>query len=277
MNPYLALTRPENMILTAIAVIAGSFIAAGPEIMDFQIEIAICCVCSMMLVGGGNALNDYNDRETDKENHPERPIPSGSISADTASVCAQALLGSGLLILLFALENKMPFVIALIGIILLIAYENGLKAAGISGNITVGLMSGAIFLFAGMAVNDPGPTLWMFGLAVLATITREIIKDIQDLEGDRDRRTLPASIGIENSMRVAILFLLIAIGLSYTAMNQFDGMASNAYLGGITLANGTMLFGIYNAKQEDYFGGQKNIKQGMGIAMLAFIAAAGLS
>ena len=277
MNPYLALTRPENMILTAIAVIAGSFIAAGPEIMDFQIEIAICCVCSMMLVGGGNALNDYNDRETDKENHPERPIPSGSISADTASVCAQALLGSGLLILLFALENKMPFVIALIGIILLIAYENGLKAAGISGNITVGLMSGAIFLFAGMAVNEPGPTLWMFSLAVLATITREIIKDIQDLEGDRGRRTLPASIGIENSMRVAILFLLIAIGLSYTAMNQFDGMASNAYLGGITLANGTMLFGIYNAKQENYLGGQKNIKQGMGIAMLAFIAAAGLN
>ena len=277
MNPYLALTRPGNMILTAIAVIAGSFIAAGPEIMDFQIEVAICCVCSMMLVGGGNALNDYNDRETDKENHPERPIPSGSISADTASIYAQALLGSGLLILLFALENKMPFVIALIGILLLTAYENGLKAAGISGNITVGLMSGAVFLFAGMAVNDPGPTLWMFGLAVLATITREIIKDIQDLEGDRDRRTLPASIGIENSMRVAILFLLIAIGLSYTAMDQFEDMASNAYLGGITLANGTMLFGIYNAKQEDYFGGQKNIKQGMGIAMLAFIAAAGLS
>jgi geranylgeranylglycerol-phosphate geranylgeranyltransferase len=277
MNPYLALTRPENMILTAIAVIAGSFIAAGPEIMDFQIEIAICCVCSMMLVGGGNALNDYNDRETDKENHPERPIPSGFISADTASIYAQALLGSGLLILLFALENKMPFVIALIGILLLTAYENGLKAAGISGNITVGLMSGAVFLFAGMAVNDPGPTLWMFGLAVLATITREIIKDIQDLEGDRDRRTLPASIGIENSMRVAILFLLIAIGLSYTAMDQFEDVASNAYLGGITLANGTMLFGIYNAKQEDYFGGQKNIKQGMAIAMLAFIAAAGLS
>jgi len=277
MNPYLALTRPGNMILTAIAVIAGSFIAVGPEIMDFQIEVAICCVCSMMLVGGGNALNDYNDRETDKENHPERPIPSGSISADTASVYAQALIGSGLMILLFALDNKMPFVIALIGIILLIAYENGLKAAGILGNITVGLMSGAVFLFAGMAVNNPGPTLWMFGLAVLATITREIIKDIQDLEGDRDRRTLPASIGIKNSRRVAILFLLIAIGLSYTAMDQFDGVASNAYLGGITLANGTMLFGIYNAKQEDYFGGQKNIKQGMGIAMLAFIAAAGLS
>ena len=277
MNPYIALTRPGNMVLTAIAVVAGAFIAAGTDISNFQIEILICCLCSMMLVGGGNALNDYNDRKTDKENHPKSPIPSGSVSPDSAYMYAQALLGLGLLILLLTLENKMPFVIALIGVILLIAYENGLKAAGITGNVVVGLMSGAVFLFAGMAVNDPGPTLWMFGLAVLATITREIVKDIQDLEGDTDRRTLPSRIGIESSLNLSILILLIAIGLSYTAMNQFEEMAWNAYVGGITLANGTMLFGIYNAKQEDYFMGQKNIKQGMGIAMLAFIAAAGLS
>jgi len=231
----------------------------------------------MMLVGGGNALNDYNDRETDKENHPERPIPSGKVSADSAYTYAQSLLGLGLLILLLALENKMPFVVALIGVLLLIAYENGLKAAGITGNVAVGLMSGAVFLFAGMAVNDPGPTLWMFGLAVLATITREIVKDIQDLEGDTDRRTLPSRIGIRYSLNIAILILLIAVGLSYTAMGQFEKMAWNAYVGGITLANATMLFGIYNAKQEDYFMGQKNIKQGMGIAMLAFIVAASLS
>ncbi len=277
MNPYIALTRPGNMVLTAIAVIAGAFIAAGTNVSDFQIEILICCFCSMMLVGGGNALNDYNDRETDKENHPERPIPSGKVSADSAYTYAQSLLGLGLLILLLFLENKMPFVVALIGVLLLIAYENGLKAAGITGNVAVGLMSGAVFLFAGMAVNDPGPTLWMFGLAVLATITREIVKDIQDLDGDTDRRTLPSRIGIGSSLNLAILILLIAVGLSYTAMGQFEKMAWNAYVGGITLANATMLFGIYNAKKEDYFMGQKNIKQGMGIAMLAFIAAAGLS
>ena len=277
MNPYIALTRPGNAILTSIAVIAGAFIAKGPEdILNFQTEIAICCVSAMMLVGGGNALNDYNDRESDKRNHPERPIPSGKISAENALNFAQILLGLGLVILIFALDNKMPFVIALLGMITLIAYENGLKAAGIAGNITVGLMSGAVFLYAGMAVNDPGPTIWMFGLAVLATITREIVKDVQDLEGDKDRFTLPARIGIGTSLNLATLILLVAIGLSYTAMGQFENMAWNAYVGGITLANGTMLFGIYNAKQEKYFMGQKNIKQGMGIAMLAFIAAAGL-
>lgn len=278
MNHYIALTRPGNAILTSIAVIAGAFIAKGPEdILNFQTEIAICCVSAMMLVGGGNALNDYNDRESDKKNHPERPIPSGKISAENALTFAQILLGLGLVILIFTLDNKMPFVIALLGVITLIAYENGLKAAGIAGNIAVGLMSGAVFLYAGMAVDDPGPTIWMFGLAILATITREIVKDIQDLEGDKDRFTLPTRIGIGASLNLATLILLVAIGLSYTAMGQFENMAWNAYVGGITLANGTMLFGIYNANQEDYFMGQKNIKQGMGIAMLAFIVAAGLN
>ena len=277
MNPYIALTRPGNAVLTAIAVIAGAFIAAGPEIVDYSEEIAICCISAMMLVGGGNALNDYNDRESDKENHPNRPIPSGQIDAETVLTYSQVLLGGGLVILIFALDNKMPFVIALLGMLTLIAYENGMKAAGIAGNIAVGFMSGAVFLYAGMAVNNPGPTLWMFGLAFLATISREIVKDIQDLEGDRDRRTLPSRIGSSYSLNIAILILLIAIGLSYTAINQFEGNALNAYVGGITLANATMLFGVYNSRNEDYFMGQKNIKQGMGIAMLAFIVAAGLS
>ena len=277
MNPYIALTRPGNAILTAVAVIAGAFIASGPEIVDFQNEVIICCISAMMLVGGGNALNDYNDRESDKLNHPKRPIPSGQIKAETALNYAQLLLGMGLLILFFTLDNKMPFVIALIGIGTLIAYENGLKAAGITGNISVGLMSGAVFLYAGMAVNDPGPTLWMFGLAVLATISREIIKDIQDLEGDQDRKTLPARIGVQNALNLATSILLTAVILSYMALNSFENLAQLAYVGGISLANGTMLFGIYNTRFEDYFAGQKHIKQGMGIAMISFILAAGLN
>ena len=276
MNPYIALTRPGNVGLTAVAVVAGSFIAAGNNIVDFQIEILIASISAMMLVGGGNALNDYNDRESDKKNHPNRPIPAGLISAESTLLYSQFLLGGGLLIVLFGLANKLPFIVALIGTETLISYENRLKALGMSGNIAVGFMSGAVFLFAGMVVNDPGPTLWMFGLAFLATISREIIKDIQDLEGDQDRFTLPARIGISKSLIVAGAILITAISLSYTAAPQFDGMALNAYLVGISAANIMMLIGFQNARNENYFSGQKSIKQGMGIAMLAFIASAGL-
>ena len=153
MKHYFDLTRPGNAVLTAIAVIAGGFIAIGPDIIDFQKEMIICCISAMMLVGGGNALNDYNDRESDKQNHPERPIPSGKISADTALTFAQTLLGLGLVILLITLDNKMPFVIAFIGMVTLVAYEGRLKATGISGNIAVGFMSGAVFLYAGITLQ----------------------------------------------------------------------------------------------------------------------------
>ena len=276
MNPYIALTRPWNVALTAVAVVAGSFIAAGDNIVDFQIEILIASISAMMLVGGGNALNDYNDRESDKENHPNRPIPAGLINAEDALTYSRILLAGGLMIVLFGLANKLPFVIALIGTVTLISYENQLKALGLSGNIAVGFMSGAVFLYAGMVVNDPGPTLWMFGLAFLATVSREIIKDIQDLEGDTDRFTLPARMGITKSLIVAGTILIAAWSLSYTAIPQFEGMALNVYVIGISTANVLMLFGFVHAKNGLYFSGQKRIKQGMGVAMLTFIAAAGL-
>ena len=276
MNPYIALTRPGNVVLTAVAVVAGSYIAAGDNIFDFQVEIMIASLAAMMLVGGGNALNDYNDRESDKENHPNRPIPAGLISADETLVYSRILLSAGLLIVLFGLANKLPFIIALIGTITLISYENKLKALGLSGNIAVGFMSGAVFLYAGMVVNDPGPTLWMFGLAFLATVAREIVKDIQDLEGDTDRFTLPARIGIGKSLFVTGILLVVAWSLSFTAITQFSGLASNAYAIGVSIANVIMLVGFQNARNGDYFSGQKKIKQGMGVAMLAFIAAAGL-
>ncbi|MEC7135108.1 MAG: UbiA family prenyltransferase [Candidatus Thermoplasmatota archaeon] len=276
MNPYIALTRPGNVVLTAVAVVAGSFIAAGDSILDFQVEIVIASLAAMMLVGGGNALNDYNDRESDKENHPNRPIPAGLINADEALVYSRILLSVGLLIVLFGLANKLPFIIALIGTVTLISYENNLKALGLSGNMAVGFMSGAVFLYAGMVVNDPGPTLWMFGLAFLATVAREIVKDIQDLEGDTDRFTLPARIGIAKSLFVTGFLLVVAWSLSFTAITQFSGMAGNAYAIGVSIANVIMLIGFQNARNGDYFSGQKKIKQGMGVAMLAFIAAAGL-
>jgi len=276
MNPYLALTRPGNVALTAVAVVAGSFIAVGDNIVDSQMDIFIASISAMMLVGGGNALNDYNDRESDKENHPNRPIPAGLIDADEALGYSRFLLAGGLLIVLLGLDSKIPFVIALIGTVTLISYENRLKALGLSGNIAVGFMSGAVFLYAGALFKDPGPTLWMFGLAFLATVSREIIKDIQDLKGDTDRFTLPARIGITNSLIIAGTLLIAAWSLSFTAITRFDGMGANAYFAGVSIANVIMLIGFQNARNGDYFSGQKKIKQGMGVAMLAFIAAAGL-
>ncbi len=274
MLAYFQLLRPGNVILAAFAVFVGAFVAVGRDIGNsiYRDDLEIAILCSMMLVGGGNALNDYNDRETDRKNHPNRPLPSGRISEENAILYAKGLLLIGLVILVSKIpDNVIPFGIALGGVILLIMYENSMKAEGLPGNIIVGLLSGAVFLYAGSVVGNSEKTMWIFGLAVLATIAREIVKDIQDLEGDTDRNTLPSRIGIERALNVGGMFLFVAIVLSYGAYSKFIGEGQIRYLAVVTLANIMMLYGIYSAKNGEYFKGQKTIKQGMGVAILAFI------
>ena len=271
MLAYLQLLRPGNVILVGFAVFVGAFVAVGRDIVDYQNELKIAILCSMMLVGGGNALNDYNDRKTDRKNHPNRPLPSGKISEENAILYAKGLLLVGLLILVSKLDDSTPFAIALGGVVLLLMYENSLKATGFAGNVVIGILSGAVFLYAGEVVGHSEKTAWIFGLAVLASITREIVKDIQDLEGDVDRDTLPSKIGIERALNLGIGFLFIAVVLSYGAYGKFGGDGQIRYLVVVTLANITMMYGVYSAKNGEYFKGQKMIKQGMGIAILAFV------
>lgn len=271
MLAYLQLLRPGNVILVGFAVFVGAFVAVGRDIVDYQNELKIAILCSMMLVGGGNVLNDYNDRKTDRKNHPNRPLPSGKISEENAILYAKGLLLVGLLILVSKLDDSTPFAIALGGVVLLLMYENSLKATGFAGNVVIGILSGAVFLYAGEVVGHSEKTAWIFGLAVLASITREIVKDIQDLEGDVDRDTLPSKIGIERALNLGIGFLFIAVVLSYGAYGKFGGDGQIRYLVVVTLANITMMYGVYSAKNGEYFKGQKMIKQGMGIAILAFV------
>jgi 4-hydroxybenzoate polyprenyltransferase len=57
---------------------------AGPEPW-------IAIGASLAVYHGGMALNDWADREADRRSRPERPIPSGAISARTALVAAWTL------------------------------------------------------------------------------------------------------------------------------------------------------------------------------------------
>ena len=106
MLAYLQLLRPGNVILAAFAVFVGAFVAVGRDIGNsiYRDDLEIAILCSMMLVGGGNALNDYNDRETDRKNHPNRPLPSGRISEKNAILYAKSLLLIGLVILVSKIQ-----------------------------------------------------------------------------------------------------------------------------------------------------------------------------
>ncbi len=90
-RPYLALLRPANVV-TALADVLAGYAAAGvpvPVTVHWLLGATAC------LYAGGVVLNDYFDRDLDRIERPERPIPSGQIPASRAAALGAALLGTG--------------------------------------------------------------------------------------------------------------------------------------------------------------------------------------
>lgn len=91
-NDYLELVRAPAVLTVLGDTLAGGS-AAGHKLGGRRILLPLASAC---LYAGGMALNDYADRNTDARERPERPIPSGRISAPKALTAAAALTVAGL-------------------------------------------------------------------------------------------------------------------------------------------------------------------------------------
>ncbi len=267
MNPYLRLYRPINNIMASIAVIAGAFIASGTGIIHVWEKVLIAAAVVFLFTGGGNALNDYVDREIDRKNHPERPIPSGKIAPERA--LHLGLISLFLPILLGFFINIESLIIIIVAEILMLSYEFRYKKKGLLGNVEISIMVGMLFLFGGASAGNMERTAIFSIMATLATLGREIVKDIEDMEGDVDRITLPKRIGRERAGIVAAGAFMAAVSLSSIPFRDFGLI----YLIIVSLADIFFFYTSYLA-MVDARKSQKMAKLSMLIGLLAFLAGA---
>lgn len=270
---FLKLVRPLNVMLAAGAVFIGSFVAVGTDVLgaDILIPVLLACLAAGLVTGAGNVLNDYSDRDTDRANHPDRPIPSGSVSPKSAL---------SLSVVLFLISLPVAFVVNLecfilvgLNVLILVSYERSLKRKGLPGNLEVSWLTGSIFIFGGLAVYNGDltiltKTLYLAILAFFASLGREIAKDIQDVEGDIDRATLPKSIGAKGAARVAAASFGLAVLFSLTP--SFVGLLGLYYIPIVLLAD--IIF-IYSSTllTRNPQKASSVAKIGMMIALLAFV------
>lgn len=262
------LTRPVNAIVAGILTFTGAFIAQGSAVVSTIDSIAVASFVTILATGAGNAINDYFDREIDQITNPQRPLPRGSVSPQTA------LLFSAIL---FALAGGLAFTlplvavgIALVNIVLLIAYTPLLKGLPGAGNATVAYLGGSAFLFGGAAVEDITAPGILFVLAALATFSREVIKDVEDIEGDREKdlQTLPIVIGKRPALVSAATLLCLMVIL--TPLPYFLGTLGNLYLVLVIPAILVMLYAACVSFNNPTTG-QSTLKYGTFLTAAAFI------
>ncbi|HLF23356.1 MAG TPA: geranylgeranylglycerol-phosphate geranylgeranyltransferase, partial [Burkholderiales bacterium] len=202
--------------MSAIGVLAGAIVASGLSALDAWANLLLGVVAGFAFAGAGNALNDFVDVDLDRVAHPNRPLPRGAIQPRAALVVTIALfvvsVGCAGAIA-WTTQRVDALLLVLSALVLMVAYEARLKFFGFSGNVAIALLTGAPFVMGGIAVGRLEPALAVFsGLAVLANLGREIVKDVEDVAADTGvRRTLPMRIGIRSAARVAQASLVCGV------------------------------------------------------------------
>ena len=126
---------------------------------EYQIyKIILAAFSASLTLSAGNIINDIKDIAIDKVNHPERPLITGKITVSQAKTEYGSLIFISLLLSFFI--NLPAFVIALSATVLLILYSYYFKMVPILGNLIVSFLTGLVFIYGGVVVNNPLPQLF---------------------------------------------------------------------------------------------------------------------
>jgi geranylgeranylglycerol-phosphate geranylgeranyltransferase len=180
---YLELARPLNGIIAFISAwLGGVFASRGSTENLWDLRLLLVSVAAFLLLSAGNAINDYCDYNIDRINRPRRPLPSGRIQRLHALIFAVILIAIG--IWLGTLINRNATGFAILVSVALVGYAFWLKRTPFIGNLVVSGLTGVTFVAGGVAIDSVEGTLAPAIFAFLFTTAREIIKDIEDTEGD---------------------------------------------------------------------------------------------
>lgn len=200
-SAYAKIIRPVNAVMMGLAVIVGEVAIAGRIPSVFQMLFGF--LVSFFLTASAMVMNDIVDIEIDRINAPERPLPSGAISKNVATIFGVLLVFSG--VLSAVPISTYAVILAIFTFIISLLYNLYGKKLGLPGNMMVAFCIAVPFLFGGIAVSstiDITVTVF-FLLAFLASVGREITKGIADIEGDKIKGI--KTIALVNGSKIAAL------------------------------------------------------------------------
>lgn len=247
------LVRLPNLLVMALFELLLHYALVVPYLaeqgvaVDFpQWHICTLVAAVVCLAAGGNAINDYFDQQADRINRPDEMVVGSGLSRRAALLAHVLLTIVGLMAgtaLAYALR-RLDFMLLFVGVaVTLWYYSTVFKKHILVGNIVVALLvalTGYMVVAvdftwvnrvkgAATTFSEPYSTLWAIVcaysfFAFITTLGREIIKDLEDIEGDAavGAHTLAVELGAAYTKGVVVLVEVILAALLLLSLYFFN-------------------------------------------------------
>lgn len=201
--------------------------------LSYYLLLILSIVC---IAAAGNIINAIFNVTTDSINRPNKLIIDQVIKRRIAFKLYFGLNVLGLFTILFILLSNpseslwIVFSICVLSPIALAIYSIWLKKVALLGNILISILVGASFLCFGIALvdSDQNPVVYftILAYALIAfslNLSRELIKDVEDLRGDYycKMKTLPILIGKKRSNHMIFGLLTFTILILLTILLNY--------------------------------------------------------
>lgn len=218
---YLQLMRPVNLgiLLLMLLLLLGKGSGWNAEMLRLP-ECIWVALAILATAAAGNVINDVCDTATDAVNKPGRQLVPKVIPRKNALLFYCALLA---IALLAAWLTDLGFFLFCAAVsLLLFYYTRELKGIPIAGNLLIALLTAAAVFSTRHGLYDTTliPFAELSALAFFVNLSRELVKDVEDLAGDRAAgiRTFAVRSGHLQTYRLAALVLVPAALLALAPM-----------------------------------------------------------
>lgn len=295
---YLKLIRYPNLLLIALmqlVVYYGflNFQNLPMALVSWQYFLLV--FATICITAGGYIINDIFDQDADAINKPEKRIVGTNLTEAQAYnlYVGFTLTGVGIGFYLSRVIGHPNFVIVFILCAsLLYLYASSWKGILLLKNVIVSLLLAFSIIIIGLFVLFPAVTPYnkvqlltafsvLFDFAIMAFIInflREIVKDLEDVNGDYNQgiKTLPIVLGISRAAKLVcgLAFIPVGLILYYTYVNLFELIYATLYI--LIAIIGPMLYFIIKiatANQKKEF---KHLSQVLRLVILFGILAIGV-
>ena len=264
MLSFLKLIRIQNLLIIAFTQYVVRWCLVFPlvrlkssyyHLQLSELQFFLLVLSTVMIAAAGYAINDYFDVRIDKVNKPERLVIDKGVKRRVAMGAHTVINILAVLIGLYVSYSIGSWKLAIIHFICasgLWFYSTTFKRQFLIGNVIIAAFTALVPLI--VAVYELLPIyraylpieenlsfrpVWEYVIALsffafITTLLREMLKDIEDVEGDREFgcKTMPIVIGIKATKNVAIVIALATmacLGYLQWMMLKIDDKASFIY------------------------------------------------